>query len=88
MNKLNPIKTGLVMGFVLGGFHFMWSILVFIGFAQTLLNFIFWAHMLKTQELVADFDPTAAVTLVVLTFIIGFIIGKIFAMVWNKLHRK
>ncbi len=84
----NPNRVGLVFGAFLGGWHVLWSILVAIGWAQPLLNFVFWAHMLKPIYVVAGFNATAAVTLVVVTSAAGYVIGYLGAWLWNRVHEK
>jgi hypothetical protein len=84
----NPNKVGLVIGALIGGWHFVWSLLVVIGWAQPIIDFIFWAHMIKPVYVVKPFDPVAAVTLIVITAAIGYIFGFLVAVIWNKLHRR
>jgi hypothetical protein len=71
----NPHKVGLVIGALIGGWHFVWSLFVGIGSAQPIIDFIFWAHMIKPVYFVKPFDPTAAVTLIVLTAVLGYMFG-------------
>jgi hypothetical protein len=59
----NPNKVGLVIGALIGGWHLVWSLLVLIGWAQPIIDFIFWAHMIKPVYFVKPFDPVAAVVL-------------------------
>ena len=73
MANLN--KVGLVIGALIGGWHLLWSLLVLIGWAQPLMDFVFWAHMIKPIYVVKPFDPLAAVTLVVITAVIGYGFG-------------
>jgi hypothetical protein len=84
--KLDPKMSGLAVGAFLGGLHLFWSILVALGWAQSLINFIFWAHMLRLPLAVNAFDIGAAVTLVIMSSAMGYILGCIFALAWNKLH--
>ncbi len=60
----NPNKVGLVIGALIGGWHFVWSLLVLIGWAQPIIDFIFWAHMIKPVYFVKPFDPCAVVLIV------------------------
>jgi nucleotide-binding universal stress UspA family protein len=69
----NPNKVGLVIGALIGGWHFVWSLLVGIGWAQPILDFIFWAHMTKPIYFVKPFDAVAAVALIVITAVIGYL---------------
>jgi hypothetical protein len=83
----NPNKVGLVIGALIGGWHLVWSLLVLLGWAQRIIDFIFWAHMIQPIYVIKRFDITAALILIVITAIIGYIFGYIGAIIWNKLHR-
>ena len=83
----NPKKVGLVFGTMLGGLHLLWSILVLLGIAEALLSFSMWAHMVRTSISVGPFDVTAALTVIVVAGIIGYVIGFVGANVWNRVHR-
>lgn len=88
MNQhISPTKTGLAFGKLLGGVHFIWAILVALGWAQALVNFSQWAHMVSTPVIVGAFDLSAAVTVIIVATAIGFILGYAFAKIWNWLHR-
>ncbi len=87
MVHLDQHKTGLVVGVFTGGWHVIWSILVAIGWGQPLIDFILWAHMVHLPCIVGPFDVVAAATLVILTAVAGYAIGRIFAFIWNRLHR-
>ena len=83
----NPNKVGFVIGALIGGWHLLWGGLVLFGWAQPLLNFVFWAHMINPIYAVKGFDPKAAVTLLIVTFAMGYAFGFVGAALWNKLHR-
>ena len=85
--KLNPSKVALTLGVVIGGGHLVWSILVALGLAQGLLDFILGLHMIANPYQVTGFDVTKAGILVVVTFAVGYGMGYIFANVWNKVHK-
>jgi len=78
----------LVIGALLGGWHLFWSLLVAVGWAQPLLDFIFWAHMIRSIFVVRAFDPIAALTLIVITSMIGYVFGSSGAVLWNRMHRQ
>jgi hypothetical protein len=83
----NPNKVGLVIGALLGGWHLFWSLLVAVGWAQPFLDFIFWAHMIRSVYVVKAFEPIAALTLIVITSMIGYVFGCVGAVLWNRMHR-
>ena len=87
MNHLNPKKVGLAVGKLVGGVHLVWSILVLLGWAQALVNFSLWAHMVSVPVVVEQFNLTAAVTVILVATAIGFVLGYVFAKIWNWLHR-
>lgn len=84
---INSNKVGLVIGALFVGWHGLWIGLILLGWAQPLLDFVFWAHMIKPVYLVKPFDPKAAISLVIMTFAVGYAIGSVSALLWNKLHR-
>ena len=83
----NPNKVGLVIAALIGGWHLVCSLLVLIGWAQSILDFIFWAHMIKPIYFVKPFDPLAAAALIVITSVVGYLFGFLGAVIWNRLHR-
>jgi hypothetical protein len=83
----NPKKVGLVIAALIGGWHVIWVALVAVGWAQPLINFVFWAHMIQPIYSIKPFNAEAAVTLLAVTSMSGYILGYAGAMLWNRLHR-
>jgi hypothetical protein len=77
-----------VIAVLIGGWHVAWSLLVLIGWAQPILDFIFWAHMIKPVYFVKPFNLLAAVALIVVTAVIGYVFGFFGAVIWNRLPRR
>ncbi|MBI4065790.1 hypothetical protein HY412_01170 [Candidatus Kaiserbacteria bacterium] len=87
MNQhLNPTKTGFALGTLVGGLHLVWSILIALGWAQPLVDFSQWAHMVSMPVVVEPFSLSAAVTVIVVAAIVGYVVGNIFARIWNHAH--
>ena len=86
--KLHPQKVALVLGFFVSLVHVVWSLLILLGWAQPLMDFIFWAHMIDNPYHVTGFTLTQSLTLIVVTFVVGYIVGFVFAKIWNTLHNK
>jgi hypothetical protein len=80
-------KAGLVSALLLGGFHLMWALIVASGFAQPMVDFIFWLHFIRPIYVIEAFDPLRAAGLVLLTAIVGYAIGSALALLWNRVHR-
>ena len=79
-----PNKSGFVIGGLLGGWHVLWSLLVLLGWAQPVLNFIFWMHMLRPIYVVKSFDLLAALSLVLITTAMGYGVGYLAGLFWPK----
>lgn len=84
-SRLNGTKVGLVLSAVLGGYHLLWSLLVVAGWAQPVIDFVFWAHFIKPPYVVEPFELIRAVALLAMTSGVGFAIGVGAAAVWNAL---
>jgi len=80
-------KSGLVLGVVIGGYHLCWSALVAAGWAQAVIDFVFWMHFIKPVLVIEPFGIVKAVILLVVTAGLGFVAGSVFAWIWNALHR-
>ena len=84
---LSVINVGLALAIVTSGFHLGWSLLVAAGWAQPVIDFVFWAHFIKPIYAVEPFELSRAVVLVGMTAGVGFAIGSAFALGWNVVHR-
>ncbi len=87
MERIQPIKAGLAFGVMLGGWHLLWATLVALGWAQTVLNFVFWMHFIRPIYVIEGFQIGIALTLIAITAAIGFAGGYLFARVWNYIQR-
>ena len=87
MRAIDPIKTGLVLGALLGAWHFCWALLVAAGWAQAVVDFVLWMHFIKPIYVVAPFAIATAAVLIATTACVGFVFGFLFAVLWNHLHR-
>lgn len=84
--RTDPKKAGLVGAVIIGGWHVVWSLLVILGWAQSLVNFSLWAHMMRIPVVAGPFDAGASATVIVIAAIVGYAIGYILATVWNRVH--
>lgn len=87
MNSVHPNKAGLAVGAFFGLAHIVWSVLVAVGSAQAVLDFIFRIHMVDAGFSVGEFSLDLAATLVVATAVWGYIVGWVLATFWNWAHR-
>ena len=88
MQTFNPNKTGLVFGTMLGAWHGIWAVVVALGWAQAIIDFVFWIHMIKPVYVIGPFSIWIALMLIAVTGAIGYIGGFVLASLWNWLHRE
>ena len=79
-------KAGLALGLILGLWHSTWSLLVAVGFAQFLIDWIFRLHFIQPPYTIAAFRFGLAITLIAVTTGIGYVFGWLLAAVWNSLQ--
>ncbi len=84
---LNKNKTGLALGLFVGFLHLVWSVLLALGLAEPLMNFIENLHSIDNATMLLPFDLGRSIGLVLLTLVVGYIFGYIFATIWNKVHK-
>ncbi len=84
---MSLFRTSIIGGLCLASIHFFWAILVALGWAQPLMDFIFKLHMLNSPFQVQPFSGMLALGLIIITFLIGFFYGLIFYLVKNKLYK-
>jgi hypothetical protein len=84
MSRVHPNSMGLAFGVFLAVWHAFWSLLVFVGVAQWLIDFVFRLHMIAPPYRVTGFSPLTALSLVLVTSIVGYLIGTLLALIWNR----
>ncbi len=83
--ELNSHKTGLAVGSFFGLWHLIWSLLVALGLAKPLIDFILGLHFIQYSYSLAPFSLGTAALLVIITALVGYVAGWVFATLWNKL---
>ena len=87
MKEMNVQKVALTLAVFFAGAHLMWSVLIILGWAQPLMDFIFWAHMIDNPYHISGFTLMQSGVLIVVTFGVGYLLGWVFAWLWNTLHK-
>ena len=85
MNRTNPHSFGLVFSVSLAVWHVLWSLLVWLGVAQPVIDFIFRLHMITPPYKIALFNLGTAAALVALTALSGYVMGWVVGFIWNRL---
>ena len=77
-NDNRYLQVGLIWGLSLSSIHLIWLILILLGWAQPLMEFIFKLHMLNSPFQVQPFNWVFALGLLLLTFTVGALSGMLF----------
>ncbi len=85
MQKVDKNALGLVVGGFVAVLHLGWIILVGLGWAKPLMDFVLNLHMISFDYSILAFSLSLAVGLLIFTFVAGYVFGWIFAAIWNKL---
>ena len=88
MTQIKPMTAGLALGAFAVLWHAIWSALVAVGWAQSVLDFVFRLHFITPPLHVAPFDLVTAALLVAITGVGGFVIGALLAAIWNSAVRR
>ena len=63
---VNSIKAGITFGALLGISHLSWVLLVAFGWAQPLMDFVFWMHFIRPVYVIQPFSLSAAATVLII----------------------
>lgn len=85
--KLKVGATAMVFGVIVALMHAIWMLMVWLGLGQIYLNWIFGLHLITNPFQVLPFNMGTALVLIVFTFVVGYVLGWVFAFVWNRLHK-
>jgi hypothetical protein len=85
MRHIHPFKAGVSVGIVIALWHACWVLLVGLGWAKPILDFVLKLHFIQLQYQLEPYSAVTATMLIALTFAIGMLFGLIFAVVWNWL---
>lgn len=87
MKTLQAQKAGLATGLFLAIIHLGWVIIVALGWGQTLHDSIMRIHMIQSPTTIGPFTATNAIALVLMALVVGYVLGWLFATVWNRINR-
>jgi len=86
--KFKPMTVAVYTGFFVASLHLLWSLMVAFGVGQAYLDWILGLHFIKNPLVVMPFDISTMLVLIAFTFTVGFILGWVGTICWNKMVKK
>jgi len=86
MEKLNKNKVGLSLGIIFLLLHLIWILAVMGGFAEIILAWWNSSHFINMDFTITTFKIITAALTLFRAFIGGYLIGWLFAFIYNKLN--
>ena len=86
MAKLNPTRTAYAVGLFAALLFLVWTLALLIG-GQAFLDWRIQMHFIRLPATVMPVSIGTAVLSLVIHFILGAVIGGVFATVWNKVNK-
>lgn len=84
MQKINKNSAGIAVGLFFGLAHLGWAILVAINLAKPFMDWILGLHFMTLKYTMNPFSIVTALLLVIVTFVVGYVIGWCLSALWNK----
>ena len=84
---INPFKAGLAMGGFFAATHIVWSIVLALHWGQAWFDFWVNLHSVNSFATIDAFDLTRSVELVIVAAFVGFVLGNVFAHIWNWVRK-
>lgn len=81
--QLNKNQTALTLGTLFSLMHLLWVLIAASGAGQALADFWHRKHFLTDMHAVGGVDFGMAVVGVILAWVGGYVIGFVFAALWN-----
>lgn len=88
--KLSTNKIGLAVGLFFAVLHALWSLFIAVipGQVQAYLDWATGLHAIQPFITITQFNLLNAVVLVIMTFVVGYIIGFVYAWCHNMFYKK
>lgn len=82
------MTVALYTGLFASAIHFIWSLMVAFGVGQSYLDWILGLHFIQNPFIIMPFNLGAMIALLIFTFVVGYILGWVGTVCWNKLAKK
>lgn len=85
---INKNQAGLTLGSVFAILHATWVVIVGIGLGQGLMDWLHSVHFFNDSITIISFSLGDALIGIITAFISGYVLGWLFAVLWNWFGKK
>jgi len=85
---MNNNTAGFSLGILFGIMHLVWIALVGFGAGQSVANWSYGMHFMPGMRQVMGFEFGRGALGVILAIIFGYVVGYIFAVLWDFFDKK
>lgn len=78
------LRVGVAAALLMAACHAMWAMLVAAGWAQPVIDFVFRIHFIQPPYTILAFSISTAVVLIAVVSAIGFVMGYVLALIWDR----
>ena len=86
--KMDKNRAGLALGITFAVYHLTWLIAVFLGFGSSWMSWSLGLHFISMDYELLNPNLTYAVIGILGVFGSGYVVGFLFAYIWEKLGKK
>lgn len=86
--KMDRNRAGLSVGSLFGLMHLLWVLAFWFGMGQPLADIVFSAHFLTNGNTIMSVSLGMAVFSVIGVFIVGYVTGWVFSLLWNLFGKR
>ena len=87
-DEINKNQLGLTLGIVFTILHALWVIIVWVGLGKSVVDWMHSIHFLSDVHTITAVSLGTAVIGIIVAFVSGYVLGWVFAAIWNLVGEK
>ena len=85
MRQVSVLRSSVTIGMLVALWHAIWVILVALGWAGIVLDFVLKLHFIGLRVQILPYSAVTGMILLLVAFTVGAFLGALAAMIWNAL---
>lgn len=80
-------RTGLALGTFVGLIHLVWVLVLGLG-GSGFITWVMGMHFISEPITFLTFSWKGGLVLIVLSAVVGYVVGNVFAYIWNRVYNR